>query len=67
MFRRDQIRFVEKDKNTYKSAVYALSDFGSVDVRNDENFLINYFKGKYSSLPFIDFSALLKNKVDDDV
>ena len=67
MFRRDQIRFVEKDKTTYRSAVYALSDFGSADVRNDENFLINYFKGKYSSLPFIDFSALLKNKVDDNV
>jgi len=67
IFRRDQILFVEKDKTSYKSALYSLADFGSVDVRNDENYLINYFKGKYSSLPFIDFSKLLIEKENTDV
>ena len=66
MFRRDQIRFVEKDKETFQSALYSLADFGSTDVRNDENFLINYFKGKYSTLPYIDFAALLKETVNND-
>lgn len=59
IFRRDQIRFVEKDKDTFESSIYSLADFGSVDVRNDQNYLINYFKGKYGALPFIDFSKLL--------
>ncbi len=61
IFRRDQILFVDKDKNDYKSSLYTLADFGSESVRNDENFLINYFKGKYSAMPFIDFSVLLGN------
>ena len=37
------------------------SRFGSEEVRNDHNYLINYFKGNYGALPFIDFSRLLKN------
>lgn len=59
IFRRDQIRFVEKDKDTYESVIYSLADFGSEEVRNDHNFLINYFKGNYGALPFIDFKKLL--------
>lgn len=59
IFRRDQIRFVEKDKDTYESVIYSLADFGSEEVRNDHNYLINYFKGNYGALPFIDFTNLL--------
>ena len=62
IFRRDQIFFIEKDKNNYHSFLYSLSDFGSKDVRNDEKYMINYFKGKYASLPFIDFSSLFMDK-----
>jgi AAA15 family ATPase/GTPase len=61
IFRRDQIRFVEKDKDTYESVIFSLADFGSMEVRNDENYLINFFKGKYGALPFIDFSRLIGN------
>lgn len=60
MFRRDQILFVEKDRDSYRSVLYSLADFGSADVRNDQNYLINYFKGKYGALPYIDFAGLLK-------
>ena len=60
IFRRDQIRFVEKDADSYESIIYSLADFGSEEVRNDHNYLINYFKGNYGALPFIDFSKLLK-------
>lgn len=59
IFRRDQIRFVEKDKDMFESVIYTLADFGSEEVRNDHNYLINYFKGNYGALPFIDFSKLL--------
>lgn len=59
IFRRDQIRFVEKDKDMFESVIYTLADFGSEEVRNDHNYLINYFKGNYGTLPFIDFSKLL--------
>lgn len=60
MFRRDQILFVEKDRESYRSVLYSLADFGSADVRNDQNYLINYFKGNYGALPYIDFAGLLK-------
>ena len=60
MFRRDQILFVEKDRDSYRSVLYSLADFGSADVRNDQNYLINYFKGNYGALPYIDFAGLLK-------
>ena len=60
IFRRDQILFVEKDRESYRSVLYSLADFGSADVRNDQNYLINYFKGNYGALPYIDFTGLLK-------
>lgn len=59
IFRRDQIIFVDKDKENFQSEVYTLADFGSTEVRNDENYLINYFKGKYTSMPYIDFFSLI--------
>ena len=62
IYRRDQILFVEKDKEEYESTLYSLADFGSTDVRNDENYLVNYFKGKYSILPYIDFGKIIKGE-----
>jgi len=55
-FRRDQIMFVEKDEESYISYVYKLSDF---DLRNDVNYMKNYFEGKFGALPFIDFESAL--------
>jgi AAA15 family ATPase/GTPase len=67
IFRRDQIRFVEKDMDSYESVIYSLADFGAEEVRNDHNYLINYFKGNYGALPFIDFSKLLnQNNSEED-
>ncbi|ABR46470.1 abortive infection protein, putative [Alkaliphilus metalliredigens QYMF] len=66
IFRRDQIRFVEKDTDLYESVIYSLADFGSEEVRNDHNFLINYFKGNYGALPFIDFSKLLNSNSGEE-
>lgn len=66
IFRRDQIRFVEKDQDSFQSAIYSLADFGSEEVRNDHNYLINYFKGSYGALPFIDFSKLLTKSYSEE-
>lgn len=66
MFRRDQIRFVEKDTDSYESVIYSLADFGADEVRNDHNYLINYFKGNYGALPFIDFSKLLNQNGSEE-
>jgi len=66
IFRRDQIKFVEKDKDTFESTVYSLADFGSTDVRNDQNYLLNYFKGKYGTLPYIDFSKLFNEEAKEE-
>lgn len=55
-FRRDQIMFVEKDSDTYMSSVYKLSDY---NVRNDVNYMKNYFEGNFGALPFIDFETVL--------
>lgn len=32
-----------------------------LEMRSDHNYLINYFEGNYGSLPFINFSRLLKD------
>jgi AAA15 family ATPase/GTPase len=65
IFRRDQIKFVEKDKDTFESVIYSLADFGSGNVRNDQNYLLNYFKGNYGTLPYIDFSKLFKEALGE--
>jgi len=65
IFRRDQIFFVEKDSETYESAIYSLSDFGSKEVRNDHNYLLNYFKGNYGALPSVDFSKVLNQLCEE--
>jgi AAA15 family ATPase/GTPase len=66
IFRRDQIKFVEKDKDTFESTIYSLADFGATDVRNDQNYLLNYFKGKYGTLPYIDFSKLFNKEAKEE-
>lgn len=51
LFRRDQIWFIEKDR--YGAAtLYSLSDFKS-DVRKDDNFKVNYLRGKYGAIPLL--------------
>lgn len=56
LFRRDQIMFIEKDEETYMSTIYKLSD---IELRNDANYMKNYFEGKFGALPFIDFETAL--------
>ncbi|MGE5558509.1 MAG: AAA family ATPase [Bacillota bacterium] len=62
LFRRDQILFVSKNRNSYESELYSLADFktyGENAVRNDEQLMKNYISGKYGAIPFVDFEAAI--------
>lgn len=54
-FRRDQIYFIEKDKN-FSSDLYSLVEYkgdGGVTVRKDKKFENDYIQGRYGAIPFI--------------
>lgn len=59
-FRRDQILFVEKDKNE-ASQIYSLAEFKG--VRNDASFEKEYLEGRYGAVPFLNnFSSIFENQ-----
>lgn len=67
LFRRDQVWFAEKNK-VQESTLYSLFDFkyssngdDFKSIRKDENFAINYLRGKYRAIPIItDLSEQIK-------
>lgn len=67
LFRRDEIKFVDRDDDTGISMHYSLSDFGTSGpngVRNTEDYMKNYFISQYGSIRNIDFSDILKEKME---
>jgi hypothetical protein len=67
LFRRDQIVFVSKDKESYASELYTLADFktyGKNAVRDDERYMKNYINGKYGALPFVDFEGAIREALE---
>lgn len=66
LFRRDEIKFVERDEDTHESSIYALSDFGTNGpngVRRREDYMKNYFVSQYGAIRDIDFSDLFQSVV----
>ena len=62
LFRRDEIKFVDRDETTQMSIHYSLSDFKkSAGVRTGEDYLKNYFISKYGAIKNIEFSDIVKN------
>lgn len=64
MFRRDEIKFVDRDEETHESTIYALSDFGTSGekgVRKGDDYMKNYFIDQYGAISDIDFTDLIKN------
>lgn len=54
-FRRDQIYFIEKDRN-FSSDLYSLVEYkgdGGITVRKDRKFEKDYIQGKYGAIPFV--------------
>lgn len=64
LFRRDEIKFVERDATTNHSTHYSLSDFKTASgIRKGEDYMSNYFVNRYGAINDIDFSPLLKKIV----
>lgn len=68
LFRRDEIKFVERDDNTHVSEHYALSDFktsGERGVRKGEDYMKNYFINQYGAIKDVDFSSILESIISE--
>lgn len=64
LFRRDEIKFVERDEKTNRSIHYSLSDFKTADgIRKGEDYMSNYFVNRYGAIKDVDFSSILKKIV----
>lgn len=62
LLRRDEIKFVERDKGTKSSSLYALSDFktnGKACVRKTSDYMKNYFVDRYGAIEDIDFTDII--------
>lgn len=71
LLRRDEIKFVERDKESKSSSLYALSDFranGEASVRKTSDYMKNYFISRYGAIEDIDFTDIIADvlKGDDD-
>ena len=69
IFRRDEIKFVERDEVTHLSTHYSLSDFktsGTTGVRLSDDYLKHYFLGRYGAVKDIDFYDLFENLMNDN-
>ena len=63
LYRRDEIKFVERDENTHCSSHYSLSDFGttgSTGVRQNEDYMKNYFIDRYGAIKDVDFTPIFE-------
>ncbi|MGI6120559.1 MAG: AAA family ATPase [Desulfosporosinus sp.] len=68
LFRRDEIKFVERDDDTHCSIHYSLSDFGTTGkdgVRKNEDYMKNYFVSRYGAIKDIDFTPIFESLLDD--
>ena len=60
LFRRDEIKFVERDDEIHCSTHYSLSDF-ETEERKNEDYMKNYFKDRYGAIRDIDFTPIFEN------
>jgi AAA15 family ATPase/GTPase len=66
LFRRDEIKFVERDDDTNSSVIYSLSDFGTTGekgVRKHEDYMKNYFISQYGAIKDIDFTPIFEELI----
>ena len=69
LFRRDEIKFVERDDDSHQSVLYALSDFGTSGdkgVRKHEDYMSKYFISRYGAIKDIDFTPIFEELLDNE-
>lgn len=67
LFRRDEIKFVERSDTDNSSTLYALSDFKTADgVRKGEDYMKNYFVSRYGAIRDIDFSPIVQDVIQKE-
>ena len=67
LFRRDEIKFVDRDDDTHLSTLYSLSDFGTAGrngVRKNEDYMKNYFVDRYGAIKDVDFTPIFESATD---
>jgi AAA15 family ATPase/GTPase len=67
LFRRDELKFTERDDETGYSTHYSLSDFGTTGengVRKNEDYLKNYFISHYGAIKDIDFTPVFESFIE---
>ncbi|MDR0800264.1 MAG: ATP-binding protein [Endomicrobium sp.] len=68
LFRRDEIKFVDKEENSDTSILYSLSDF---DTDNKElaskttNYMENYFINRYGAIKDVNLYSVFKEDIDN--
>ncbi len=66
IFRRDEIKFVERDDDNNNSVLYSLSDFGTTgekSVRKHDDYMKNYFISQYGAIKDIDFTPIFEELI----
>ena len=69
LFRRDEIKFVERNEEDHCSLHYALSDFGTagkMGVRMSSDYMKGYFVNRYGAIKDIDFSPVVRSVLYDN-
>ena len=69
LFRRDEIKFVERDDDSHESTLYALSDFGTTGdkgVRKHEDYMSKYFISQYGAIKDIDFTSIFEEILSNE-
>lgn len=69
IFRRDEIKFVERDDDTHLSVLYALSDFGTTGdkgVRKHDDYMKHYFVSEYGAIKDIDFTPIFEEIINHE-
>ena len=67
LFRRDEIKFVDRDDETMNSKLYSLSDFGTkgTNARKGKDYMNNYFINEYGAIKDIDFTEVFRKIIEE--
>ena len=68
LFRRDEIKFVERDDDNHYSILYTLASFGTAGekgVRKHEDYMGKYFISQYGAIKDIDFTPIFEQLLGD--